>query len=356
MQLIAYSVGADVSEGTLDASLENVYANRSTKITASRNFKNTKTGFKQFVKWIARKAPQKELVHISMEATGRYHESLAYFLFEAGYRISIVLPNKIKNFARSLNEYSKNDPLDAKLIAAYTSMHVPRVWQPASPSMRQLRELSREREQLIKMRTRSKNRLAALKTAHKPLKDTILRLKKQVTFFDRQVTQTESEMDQLRNEDEVLDRSIELLTSIPYVGNITAYTIMAETDGFALFENRNQLIKYAGLDIIEKQSGSSVRGKGRISKRGNARLRSAPYPGLGSVSRGSGIFSKTYNAALERGLEKKQARTAVVRQILRVAFGVFNSGEFYSEDIHRSRSLKGVGELEGSPTVTDLID
>lgn len=356
MQLICHAIGIDVSEADLDICGLDVFQDRSSQITERKKIKNRRTGFKQLVKWLERKAPNKELVHLTVEATGRYHEKLAYYLFEAGYRISVVLPNRIKYFARSINEYSKTDALDAQTIASFTALHAPKSWQPANKSMRQLRELSREREQLTKMSTRSKNRLAALKAGHKPLQDTVKRLNKQVAFFKRQIEQIEAEMDLLRANDEQLNRSMELLTSIPYIGEITAYAIISETNGFELFENRNQLISYAGLDLVEKQSGSSVRGKSRISKRGNARLRSAPYPGLASVGRGKSPFTKTYQQAIERGMEKKQARTAVVRQLLRVAFGVHKSGKAYCSEIHLSRTKKKIDEPESSPIVTHSVN
>jgi transposase len=340
MQSICHSVGVDISAANFDACAQSVLPNRTTEIIARYQFKNIKSGFKKFVKWLKRHCPNSQVVHLGMEATGTYHEQLAYHLFNAGYRVSIVLPNRIKHFARSLNEYSKTDPLDARIIADYVSMHNPKVWQPANRSMLQLRALSRERKQLIKMRTQSKNRVAALKAAHKPLRQTIVRIKKQLLFFDQQVAQIEKEMDELTQQDEQLEHSVKLLTSIPYIRKITAYAILAETNCFELFENRSQLIKYAGLDIVEKQSGTSVRGRGRISKRGNANLRSAPYPGLGNVANGSGVFTNTYLAALGRGLEKKQARTAVVRQLLKVAFGVHKSGLPYNEEVHLNRAKK----------------
>lgn len=355
MQTIAFSVGVDISNLMFDATIERLHADRSTLILGRRKFKNNKTGFKLFVKWVNRKTNQKELVHIGMEATGRYYENLAYFLLAQQYRVSVILPNKIKHFAYSRNQYSKTDKLDASLIASYVSREVPKPWQPLSPLMRQLRELSRERQALVAMRTQSKNRLTALEGGHKPLRDTIKRLRKQILFFNRQIEQIEVEMDALRKDDEQLSRSFNLLTSIPFIASITAYTILSETDGFVLFESREQLIKYAGLDIIEKQSGTSVRGKSQISKRGNAHLRSAPYPGLGTVATANNVFGETYRTAIGKGAEKKQARTAALRQLLKVAFGVHKSGKPYCEAVHRNRIPKRVGELEGSPTVTALV-
>ncbi|WP_273444860.1 IS110 family transposase [Neolewinella agarilytica] len=352
--IIAYCVGVDISSESFDACLQKVYDNRTLEMVATKQFKNTLTGSKAFAEWLSTKGALKELVHVGMEATGRYYEPLAYFLFEQGYTLSVILANKIKYFARSLNEFSKTDAIDAKIIASYVSRHVPIAWAPMSPLMRQLRELSRDREALTKTCTMSKNRLKALRAGHKPLKVTIKRLEKQVRFLQKQIKEIELEMDLLREQDKTLGERYELLVSIPYIGKITAYVIMAETDCFHLFENRNQLIKYAGLDIIQNQSGTSVNGTSRISKRGNAHLRSAPYPGLGSISRGKSVFAKTYTKAIEKGMEKKQARTAVIRQLLRVAFGVVKSGQPYQAEIHRSRTTKKIGELEGSPTVTGL--
>jgi len=355
MELLAYSAGVDISADDFDACIEGVYDTRATKVIATRKFKNTAVGFKQFDKWLFRKAKQKTLLQVGMEATGRYHEGLAYYLFAAGYRISVILPNKIKHFAYSVNQYSKNDALDASLIAAYVSKHVPGAWQPISESMRDLRELSRERQALIKQRTQTKNRLKALKAGYAPLKKTVARLTEQVDFLNRQLKQVDAEMAQITERDETLSDNFNLLVSIPHIGAVSAYTIMAETDCFNLFVNRNQLIKYAGLDVIEKQSGSSVRGRTKISKRGNAHLRSAPYAGLNAIMRTQSVFVDTYTAALERGMHPKQARTAVVRQLLRVAFGVVKSGRPYCEANHRNRSAKEVGEHSGSPTVTDSV-
>lgn len=261
MQTVSISVGVDVSKGDLAVHLEKLSDNRSYKKIGSRNFKNTGSGIKSLIKWIARKAQDTSLLHVVMEATGRYHEPLAYALIEQSLCASIVLPNRIKSFAHSLNEYSKTDPIDARIIARYTTLHNPVAWTPANKSMRQLRELTRERQDIIQMRTQAKCRVSAFESGHKPPRKTIKRVMRQIKLFNEQIKQIEDDMDRLCKQDEQLDNSIKLLVSIPHIGNITAYTLMAETGGFELFENRNQLIKYAGLDIVERQSGSSIREK-----------------------------------------------------------------------------------------------
>lgn len=354
MEIICQSVGVDVAKDSFVAHIQSLFVDRRTKKLAQRKFKNTASGIKTFIEWLSKKAKSNDLVHIAMEATGRYYEELAYALYESKLKVSVVLPNKVQYFARSKNEYSKTDPIDALMIASYVSANNPSPWQPATPCMRELRELTRERQDLIKMRTQAKNRLHALTHSHQPLGATLKRLGKQIVFFNRQLQQIEEQMNKLRARDEQLAQSVELLTSIPHIGSITAYCILAETDGFTLFDNRNQLIKYAGLDIVEKQSGTSVNGKGKISKRGNANLRSAPYPGTLNMTRTTSVFQQTYQRSIDKGMAPKQARTAVVRQLLRVAFGVYKSGVAYDEQIHRLRTDKKIGEPKSSPTVTHL--
>lgn len=354
METISFSVGVDVAKETFVCYIEGLFANRTTKRVNRRKFNNNKTGIKQFLKWLVKNCKTISLIHVTMEATGRYHEPLAYALFDAKLRCSVVLPNKIKSFAYSLNEYSKTDPIDARIIASYTSMHNPAAWTPANKSMRQLRELTREREDVMKSRTQAKNRIAALRVGHLPPDKTMKRLGAQIKLLDTQIKAIDTDMERLKAKDAQLAESVDLLVSIPHIGAITAYAIIAETNAFNLFENRNQLIKYAGLDIVERQSGSSIFGKSKISRRGNSHLRSAPYPGALSVKRSQSVFQQTYWRSINNGKEKKQAHTAVVRQLLQVAYGVHKSGIPYNEDIHRLRLRKSVDELKGSSTVASL--
>lgn len=355
MHTLSLSVGVDVSKNSLVVYLERLLADRSIQKIGNHNFNNTAAGIRSLLKWILRKTDSPTLLHVVMEATGRYHEELAYALVDHKIRTSIVLPNRIGSFARSLNEYSKTDPIDARIIARYTSLHNPKAWTPANKSMRSLRELSRERQDIIKMRTQAKCRKAAMYSGYAPPKKTINRINRQIKLFDEQIAQIDADMDRLREKDERLNRSLELLTSIPHIGALTAYILIAETSGFDLFENRNQLIKYAGLDVVERQSGSSIFGKSKISKRGNSHLRSAPYMGTMSISKTNSVFQQTYQRKVDQGQPKKMARTAVVRQLIQVAFGVHQSGLPYDEQTHRQRALKEVGELEGSPTVTSPV-
>lgn len=252
MQAISLNAGIDISKDHFDTYLEYTFVDRSVKKAGQRRFKTTSKEIDKFISWVAKRNKLKAKVHFTMEATGRYHEQLAYALFEGGFTVSIVLPNRIKNFARSLNQFSKTDTVDAKIITAYTSMYQPEAWQPANASMRQLKEYTRERQRLTKSKTIASNRLHAIRKSRYPEAKTVDRLSQQIDFYEGQIEEIEEDIAQLRQQDEQLDEDVKLLCSIPHVGWITACTILAETGSFTLFENRSQLIKYAGLDILER--------------------------------------------------------------------------------------------------------
>ena len=356
MQVFKQSVGVDISKSDFVAYFEVRLSNQRIKKIGQRKFDNTPSGAKSFVQWLVRRSIQDVFLEVVMEATGRYHEVLAYHLYDCHYRVCIVLPNRIKYFARSLNQFSKTDPIDAAVIARYGLCQSLEAWEPPSEGMRRLRELSRERQDLVKVKTQAINRLHAMRSSAKLANSTIGRLEMQLTFFEQQIAVVEAEMDQLSNQDQHLAYQVKQLTSIPNIGTTSAYTILAETAGFQLFSNRNQLIKYAGLDVVENQSGSSIEGKSRISKRGNANLRAALYmPAVSALTKPS-VFRTTYQRHLDRHKNKSKALMAVQRKLLLVAFGVHQSQQMYDEQQHRCRALKQVGEHKGSPTVAHLVN
>jgi len=112
-------------------------------------------------------------------------------------------------------------------------------------------------------------------------------------------------------------RKVDNVCSIKGVAFLTAITIISETNGFELIENKAQLVSYAGFDVVERQSGSSVRGKTRISKKGNSHIRRAlHYPALSAV-RYEGQLRELYKRVTERNPKVKMiGLVAVQRKLL----------------------------------------
>lgn len=345
-------VGVDISKDYFDVKfLALPLEGERYKIRGSRKFSNTRKGFKEFSSWVVKKSVGEVPLTVVMEATGSYHEELAYFLNDQGIKLSVVLPNKIKAFGYSLNQYSKSDTIDALVIARFGLERYLVSWQPPSKSARQLRHLSRERQILMKERLRHSNQLHALSHTHGANRNTIRRHEASIKLLAKQIEAIAQEIKALQKQDPELAQAMERLQTIPQVGMLTAATVLAETDFFTLFDRREQVVKYAGMDIIERQSGSSIKGKPRLSKRGNSRLRGALHmPAIGMINRDN-PFSDVYSRVYERTKCKMKAVVAVQRKLLVIMYTITTNKMDYDQNIHQCRINK-VDEPLGSSTVT----
>lgn len=345
-------VGVDVSKDFFDVKFLRLPTDSDRyKIRGSRKFQNNYKGIVALHEWLDKKRVAELDLVVVMEATGIYHEELAYFLHDQQVQVSIVLPNTVKAFARSHNQYSKTDLIDALIIARMGLERNLRLWQPPNQSVRQLRRLTRDRQELMQDRLRHTNRLHALRHSHQPDAKSMRRHEVSINLIDRQIKAIAKEIQELQGQDEQLNEAMNRLQTIPQVGPLTAATVLAETGSFDLFSSRAQVVKYAGMDIIERQSGSSISGKSRLSKRGNSRLRGALHmPAIGMINR-QGPFNDVYRRVFERTGCKMKAVVAVQRKLLVIMYAMMAHEEGYQEDIHYQR-VKRVDEPEGSPTVT----
>jgi len=129
------------------------------------------------------------------------------------------------------------------------------------------------------------------------------------------------------------DLRYRLLRSVPGIGPIIALTILAETGDLRRFKHHRQFLKFCGFDLSTHQSGQ-FRGQSRLSKRGNARLRSAFWMGATVASRmKENTFQKKFSRYVQRDPDnadlKRKAYTACAVKMARVAFGLLKSGKDY---------------------------
>lgn len=309
------------------------------KRIGKRKFPNTAKGHLALFNWAKKKTPTGVKLIITMEATGVYHEPLAYFLTESSMPVSIVLPNKIKSFSASFNEHSKTDWIDADMIARYAHDRQPKAWSPSAPSMREVKKLSRERQQVVGDISAAKNRLHAEMSSGKPMTSILNRYQKHIELLEVHREEIAAEIDRLCREDEKLGKMVLQLNTIYGVDTITSVAILAETDGFRLFTKRSQLVKYAGYDIVEKESGTSVHGKSRISKRGNSHIRKVlHFPAMTAI-RQEGIFQEVYERVFEQSRCKMKALVAVQRKLLITMYALVKNESEYQVNYHKERQL-----------------
>jgi transposase len=324
--------GIDVAQKELVVSLGRMYDDLTLEIYAHKSFPNTSKGFVALLEWIKKLTNEAVEVSYVMEATGVYHESLAYLLHQQNRKVSIVLPNKISNYFRTLDVKTVTDKTASEAIARFGLERKLDNWKPPSPTFKKLRQLTRERDQLVQTRTAAKNQLHAEQTEAEPNKSSVARVKKQIAFLDKQEQEIKTEIAALVNKDESVKKKIKRITSIPGVGLLTAATVLAETNGFELIRNKKQLTSYAGLDIKEKQSGTSVKGKPRISKKGNKYLRKAMHlPALAAI-RSDGRFKAIFARLVSKHGIKMKAAVAVQRKLLELIYIVYKTENLYDKE------------------------
>ncbi|PKN83337.1 MAG: IS110 family transposase [Deltaproteobacteria bacterium HGW-Deltaproteobacteria-1] len=306
-------LGIDIAKQKLDVALliDGKIKNKSVK--------NNPEGFEALSLWLRKLGIQK--VHACLEATGNYGEDLAIYLHDAGHMVSIVNPARIKGFAQSELIRTKNDRIDAGIIARFCQAMRPDAWIPPSLKIRSLRALVRRIDSLNDMLTQEKNRLG---TAHESV---IPMIKEHIAYLEKEIDRVRDQIADLIDNDPDLRKKKDLLDSIPGIGKATIAALLAELDPLDKFSHVRELVAFIGLAPRETLSGSSIKGKPRLCKTGNARLRKALYmPALTSIQYNP-LMTAFYARLKERGKNGKVIVCAIMRKLVHVVFGVLKSGK-----------------------------
>jgi len=329
MKVVAQSLGIDVASKSLQVCFMIKNDQGQFKIKGQRKFDNAKSDFKMLIEWISKRHQAGLGLEVVMEATGVYYERIAYALAQQGFHVHVLLPNRIKGYLKFLNVKSKTDKIEANGLAQLGLNHQLPKWEPACAQMYSLKRLCRERNMLIDEKTAISNRLHAEKSCQDPEPLTIKRLKKRIKLLVDQIKEVEQQIIKLSEEDTQLAQKIDNICKVKGLGPITVISIIAETNGFQLVENKSQLVSYAGYDVVERQSGSSIKGKTRISKKGNAHIRKAlHFPALGVVKYHK-EFTDFFNRIFERTKIKMKGYTAVQRKLLVLIYTLFKKNQPY---------------------------
>jgi transposase len=338
--IVKHSVGIDISHKEFVASIAAIDTDQNTKILSTKKFSNLKPGFKALLVWVRKFTNNAANIAFAMEATGVYFEDLAFYLNGCGENVSVLLPNKVSHYAKTLHMKSKNDAIDSQVIARLAVERKLDLWQVCSPILRQLKQLIRERAELIKEKTQIKNQLHSKQAAHQYCKSSIARNKKRVRFIERQIEDVMDEIDELLYADHELLTRVRKIETIKGIGQLTALTIIAETNGFALIKSRKQLVSFCGYDVVERQSGTSLNGRSKISKKGNKFIRKAlHYPSL-SATQCDDFFKDFYTRINARNTSKMIGLVAVQRKLLLLVYALWKSGKTYNPKYNISEDLE----------------
>lgn len=316
-------VGIDISKAKFDVTVLSADS-----IPHHKTFQNTPEGFAEFSSWLDADLFVCE-PHFCLEATGRYGEALAFFLYDSYQTVSVVNPSRIKNYGRSKLRRTKTDKIDSSLIAEFCQKETPGLWQPLPKASRELQHLTRELEHLKRLRADEKSRSKAGEHVG-AVRDCISSL---LGFLDAQIDVLENEIRILIDSNKTLKQQKKLLLSIPSIGEVTAHAFLGEVPDISRFASAKQIVAYAGLVPKENSSGT-LRGKTRLSKVGNSRLRKLLYMPVVSAKRYNPVIIALCSRVERAGKTKMVSIGAAMRKLLHIMFGVLKSGKPFNKRLH----------------------
>lgn len=306
---------------------------RQTVLTvATRSFPNIPAGFTKLEKWIDKYYPREEYpLVITLEATGVYYEACALYLHKAGYRVSVVLPNKSKKYMQSLGLRSKTDSIDARGLARMGAQQRLAVWQPLSEFYFTLRTLTRHLQSLQQTRNSLSNQRHALEASIYQVSIATDQLQALLDCLEEQIDSAERSIQDHIASNTTIAEKVDHLCSIKGVGLLTVAVILAETNGFALINHVRQLVSYAGYDVIENQSGKRS-GATRISKKGNHRIRRIlHFPTINVVKFQGGIFADLFERTYRKHHIKMKSYVAVQKKLLIILYTLWRKEQPFIE-------------------------
>lgn len=339
-KVVKQVAGIDVAQKELVMTLGRMFDDFSIELFGYKVFKNNEKGILELVQWTKKLTDNEVAVRYVMEATGVYHQKVAYYLDENKYQVSIVLPNKISNYIRTLELKTVTDKSCSQAIAQFGLERKLDNWSKPSNIYKELQQLTRERDQIVQERSIVKNQIHAENVEAEPNLKSLERMALRIKFLNSQEKEIKDDIATIVKENTDLAKIIGRITSIPGVGALTAVIVLAETNGFELIRNKSQLASYAGLDVKEKQSGTSVKGKPRISKKGNRNLRKAMHlPALTAV-KWDDNFRDIYARLVSKHGIKMKALVAIQRKLLELIYVLFKTKIDYDKNYAIKNSVQ----------------
>jgi len=330
MKNLKYSIGTDVSMKDFACCLSVINDQQEVKVKASHKFSNSLAGFKSLIEWIRRHCKEQLPLVFVMEATGVYHEQLAWFLQGKSHQVSIMLPNKAKKYLQAGGAKSKNDQIDARGLAQIGAEKKLDLWVPPSENLYLLRSYTRQHQSLNELHTGISNQLHSIEHSHFQPKDIIKQLRSTLKMCEKQLKEIEQSMSKLIKTDVVLHQHHQNACAIKGISTLSFAVIAAETNGFALFDNAASLVSYAGYDVVENQSGKHT-GRTKISKKGNSRIRRILHmPALCAVRDDQPQFKKLFERVYERTRIKMKGYVAVQKKLLVMMYYLWKKNERYN--------------------------
>lgn len=309
------AVGIDVSAKHVHVSAEGR--------GAVATFDNTPAGFKKLRNYITKGRVQE--VRVVMEATGSYHIDLACSVDEhKKCRIMVVNPRVAKAFQAANGGRAKTDAVDAIALMHFAQRMEFVPWTRPSDQRLELRATSRYVDQLVKQQTRLKNQLEAARATSTTADWVIQGLAQQLEQTEAWVAMGKRKLVETAKTDADTAEAVEILDTIPGIAAQSAAQLVAEFSFLGDDMTGKQVTAWAGLDPLPRESGTSVRGRRGMSKRGNGRVRRILFMCAQAAARKGPLKALKERVAARSG-KKMVGVGAVMRKLLTVAWAMYRS-------------------------------
>jgi len=317
------TIGIDVSKAKLDCA----WLRDENKLKI-KTFSNSIVGWDELLEWSLKNSGLEiEQLHFIMEATGIYHEQLATWLYDAGAKVSVVNPAQVKFYAQGLGVRTKNDKKDSVVLARYGLKENPKLWQPEALEIRTLKAMIARLDGIEKDLQREKNRQEKALISKAPA-EVLISLVQMIELLETEQQRLDRLIEEHINKHEKLKKNKALLESIPGVGKVIAARMLMVIDS-RQFESASQCSAYLGLVPVQYESGSSVKGRSRLSKAGNPVIRAKLYMAAVVATRYNPDIKAQYERLTGKGKSKMSALGAAMRKLVQICFGVLKHQQPY---------------------------
>lgn len=300
-------IGVDIAKSNFVADLS----------PACPSFAQSPQGIAQFIGQIP------EGACVVCEATGGYEQALVGALCKAAIPVAVVMPKRVRFYAKSLGLLAKNDPIDARLLTRYAQACAQslRLSKPAAPALSQLRELLRSRDELVELIKGEASRqehpcgVALLDTQSARRRN----------LFEQQLEQIETAIRSLLDSDAPLRQRSERIRQVQGIGEISAWTIIAELPEIGSLQ-KGQASCLLGVAPFCHDSGSQS-GARHISG-GRPRPRRVLYMAALCAARRNPVLNAFYQRLRSRGKPPRVALVALMRKLIELINHILKHPDF----------------------------
>lgn len=329
--------GMDVSKDSFDVSVS-MTGEEIKDISSMKkvSFNRTEEGVEKFIHWaeaemMENSQPNGSEFGVVMEATGSYSLTIVSWLLDKCSRCipSIADPKSVHAYGKSLRIRNKTDKIDAAILAIYGAERNPKPYVPQNKEYSHLRELVRQRRSTVNILTAMK--VQAMEPSN--VKAVLEERKKNIRSLEKSIVRLEIAIKKHVSENLELKKQVVSLSTIPGIALITAATIIGELGDVRRFSSGKKIAAFVGVSPRNYESGKSVKGRTRMCKEGQGRIRQALYLSALSAIRTNNDLSKFYHRLLLNGKSKMAAIGAVMRKMICIVRRLIVDNSFYQDEL-----------------------